>query len=349
MLRIKILYYFCRIKRTSKNEEEYEEDDYDYSEDSDFQNNNKQTTSYNFENQVPTDSSSTRKIPHQYQHSSSRNSNGHSANRKSVTLSKICSQNQFNNQTTTVRSFLIKSYDKIEDFEDLQTNNKTKTNAVINYFIKKSNLEEHDDYLNQIMYGNGGGSGNNHHRLFDFKLSYEFLNFDWFAYQEYSVCDFVYDFSNSNNNRLMPLSGYIENPQASIFYKSNDEFLKCKFRFISKPNQFIKLTVEKIDFDQNECENSFLELKSTQDRNEEALLNKKCESLDKRLVIRDSKTPQSSNMNNFYYYDNYETKFCLCKPHKSTFKHVYMSKYDSLEVKYEIRLNSHDTINKKVI
>lgn len=107
------------------------------------------------------------------------------------------------------------------------SNNKARTDLTVSYFNLHATLSESA-------------------RLMDFKLSYEFIDFDWHAYQEGSLCDFVY-----NANAMGETGGVLSSPNSRIFFSkttsssstAEDEtdragdFLKCKYRIMAKQNQ----------------------------------------------------------------------------------------------------------------
>ena len=102
---------------------------------------------------------------------------------------KIC--DPFDLGNGGVKSFMIKSDSKL-----------VKKNLDITYFSSNEAL----------------GSS----ELEDFKLSYEFLDFDWKNHQKDSICDFKYSFKSGN-------SGFIQNPQASIFYRNSPNIIFLNF------------------------------------------------------------------------------------------------------------------------
>ena len=254
-------------------------------------------------------------------------------------LLKICDPSEITNKTT--RFYLIKTSNNHQNPKKLIT--KSRTNLVVNYFS-----------ANQQLISS---------QLFDFKITYEFFDFDWKTYQENSICNFVYDM---NRDESIPSSGYITNPQASIFYKASDDFLKCRYKLIGKHNQYVKLNVELIDFNLNDFENVYFTNKASP-----IGLNDKCNKLDKRILIKDIEHPwfnsnsendilhdssETSNLNeesNFDFdsrtnenYSNkiFETKICLCKLKLEN--QYYVSKYEALEIEFFIKLNKSEDISK---
>lgn len=254
-----------------------------------------------------------------------------------IPLVRLCNQNDFNN--TAIRSFLIKSVSSKNDSEMmLDDMRRFKTSAIVSYHTSDVQTKAN----NRVNIGSMNTQ-------FDFKISYEFLNFDWHAYQENSVCDFIYNF---NIDHTLPTTGYFGNPKASIFYKTSDESLKCRYRIVGKHNTYIRLTVEHMDFDEKNCENLYY------NESNGALQDSSCSRLGKKLIIRDLKKPlSSSSIESDLFVDSYDAntsssssshertytnRMCLCKTNKY-FKHVYISKYDSVELEYEIKLNSANT------
>lgn len=251
--------------------------------------------------------------------------------RKSL-LVKLCTRADF--ERTPVKYFLIKTSSNFESGH--------KKHLLITYFSSNASLTQSS-------------------KLFDFKLSFEYINFDWHTYQKNSVCDFVY---NLNSDEGIPLSGVITNPKSSIFYKTADEYLKCKYRLVSKPNQYIKLTVKSIQFDMNEkkekCENVYFTNVSQ--------AYAKCSRLSKKILIKELKYSWTSSPESDIFYDsfsggdsgsqdfdesdstssqfdeslyqrkNLETKLCLCETVKDVDLY-YVSKYDAIEIEYSIRID----------
>ena len=231
-------------------------------------------------------------------------------------LFKICNPKEITSKT--IRFFLIKSTSNTDDKKSM----KSKTNILVNYFTNNSIAKP---------------------AAFDFKINYEFFDFDWKTYQENTICDFIYDISTDNT---VSHTGLLTNPLASIFYKTLDEKLKCKFKLIAKENQYIKLTIESIDFSLDYCQNSYSLFNETDE----------CLNLSKRIVIRELKL--KSNETEYDYDDDqtqsssdtitspsdvYEPKICLCK--KDSLEMIYVSKYDSIEIEYEVKLNKSEIKN----
>ncbi len=240
-------------------------------------------------------------------------------------LFKICNPKEITSKT--IRFFLIKSTSNTDD----KKSNKSKTNILVNYFTNNSIVKP---------------------AAFDFKINYEFFDFDWKTYQENTICDFIYDISTDNT---ISHTGVLTNPLASIFYKTLDEKLKCKFKLIAKENQYIKLTIESIDFNLDvNCQNSYSLLNETTDE---------CLNLSKRIVIRELKLKSNETEYDDDYDDDtdqqttqsssdattsdrvYEPKICLCKKEDSNDKMIYVSKYDSIEIEYEVKLNKSEIQN----
>jgi hypothetical protein len=193
-------------------------------------------------------------------------------------------------------------------------------------------------------------------RFLDFKVSVEFLNFDWSAYQENSVCDFIYNF---NKDSSLEMSGELANPKASIFYKTADESLKCRYRIIAKHNHYIRLTFESMDFNVRSCENVYFNGTNS------AVSDSACGKMSRKVVVRELRRPVSSNViENEMFYDSQEAndtpppsgssttadsgqhfvnKMCICKTNRY-FKQVYISKYDSLEIEYDVKLDVASTL-----
>lgn len=245
-------------------------------------------------------------------------------------LVKICDRADFDQ--TVIKYFLIKtSVNQIDD-EDATFPIKLKRNLLISYFSSNPALVQAS-------------------RLFDFKLSFEYLNFDWQTYQENSVCDFVY---NLNLDDTIPITGTLVNPKASIFYKTADEFLKCKYRLVAKPNQYIKLSVNSISFemDEEECSNVYFANNKVDSKAQHA----KCSKMSKKILIKELKHPWNGSPENDIFYDyvqdfdtetgsmddnynqklNLDTKLCLCKKSKDM-EVYYVSKYDAIEIEYFVK------------
>jgi hypothetical protein len=252
---------------------------------------------------------------------------------KSV-LFRVCDPKEITSKT--IRFFLIKSTGALDE----KTNRmRSKTSILVNYFLSQGHL---------LPYTSPKSS------LFDFKLSYEFFNFDWFSYQENTVCDFIYDYSTSTSSVK---SGIIRNPQASIFYKTNDEKLKCKYKIIANENHYIKLTFQKLEFNINNCENIFFDVKN-ESSNES--LSDACRNYDRKIVIKElkhsiGKSSDSESSDAEEFYDNiedeetliknqvFEKKMCICGLNEPD--QVYVSKYDTIEIEYEAKLNKKEIKN----
>jgi hypothetical protein len=251
---------------------------------------------------------------------------------------KICDANDLNNSTWASRFFLVKTA-----ATNSPISSQMRTSLIIKYFTTQPKVT-HPAYL------------------YDFKMSFEMIDFDWHTFKTDSVCDFVYNLRE--NSDTLQTSGYIENPQSSIFYKSQSAFLKCKYKFIGKHNQYIKLSIESIDFDNDDdqsqssshqqednetskklkCENVYFN-----DLNRRSINNGKCAQMDRKLVFRELVQPianydESSSAHNSMFDDEQlavgasENKMCLCKQNKFH-NYVYLSKYDVVEVEYTVKLN----------
>lgn len=137
------------------------------------------------------------------------------------TIVKLCDKANFN--STQTKFFLIKT---AATASTPTSGGKTpRSDLVISYFNLFATLSETA-------------------RLNDFRISYEFVNFDWHAYQEASLCNFIYDASLLEHS-----SGLLTNPKSRIFYTNsgwanpnsddnNDAgYLTCKYRLMAKQNQ----------------------------------------------------------------------------------------------------------------
>ena len=202
---------------------------------------------------------------------------------------KIC--DPFDLGNGGVKSFMIKSDSKL-----------VKKNLDITYFSSNEAL----------------GSS----ELEDFKLSYEFLDFDWKNHQKDSICDFKYSFKSGN-------SGFIQNPQASIFYRNSpnekSNFLKCKYQLQARDNQYIKFTFEELDFNLKTCENIYF-------NSDHKLKQEKCDSLFRKIKIKDSKYVDSKDEN-----DKIDLRMCVCRLNK--INQVYVSKSSFIEIEYNVKLD----------
>lgn len=266
----------------------------------------------------------------QFKHHSNENS-------LKTSLFKVCDPKEITSRT--IRLFLIKS---TSGLDEKLAKSKSKTSILVNYFTN-----------NQALVPKSTG-------LFDFKMTYEFFDFDWRYYQEQTVCNFVYDFNKDSSLEY----GFIQNPQASIFYKTTDEKLKCKYRLIGKENQYIKLTFLNMNFNlNNKCENVYFDLNSNTNQTIQ-FLNSKCKNMSKKITIRELKytllKPKNETdtleMDDQLDYDDnvdeddpflknkiFERKMCLCSMSKPN--QVYLSKYDTLEIEYEVKLNKSELAN----
>ena len=253
-------------------------------------------------------------------------------------LFRVCDPREITSKT--IRFFLIKSTGAFDE----QTNRlRSKTSIQVNYFTSQSHMLPYAS-LPRLS-------------LFDFKLSYEFFDFDWLNYQENSVCDFVYDHSSSESGSS---SGIILNPQASIFYKTNDEKLKCKYKIIAKENHYVRLTFQKLEFNLNSCENVYFDIKN--ETNNESLIET-CRSYDRKLIIKEVKHSIGNNNDSEMrdttddFYDAsptededssvknqiFERKMCICELNEPN--QVYVSKYDTIEIEYDVKLNKKEIKN----
>jgi hypothetical protein len=253
---------------------------------------------------------------------------------QSQLLVKLCDAEDLNNN---YRFFLIKSSSsvfKLNKSDDWQTNtvpnnniNKTENlNVLITYFSSTDAL-----FTN---------------RLFDFKIGFEYVNFDWSNYQKSSVCDFIY---NINTDKQMKPSGHLTNPQATIFYKTSDEFLKCRYRLVARLDQYIKLTFKSIEFGSEPGENIYFHEDS--DETSMRLLSEQCLRINRRLIVREMRNPSKEIVNMSNYYEESSTahhfnlnRLCICKLMSSTSgvkKHsqVYISRHNALEIEYLVRLD----------
>lgn len=132
------------------------------------------------------------------------------------TIVKLCDKTNFN--STQTKFFLIKTA------ASTSSGKTPRSDLVVSYFNLFATLSETA-------------------RLNDFRISYEFVNFDWHAYQEASLCNFIYDASLLEHS-----SGLLTNPKSRIFYTNsgsasnsddnNDAgYLTCKYRLMAKQNQ----------------------------------------------------------------------------------------------------------------
>ena len=135
----------------------------------------------------------------------------YNANHRMKTIVQLCDKSDFNNSQT--RFFLIKTAQA--------ANTKARSDLVVSYFNKYATLSETA-------------------RLNDFRISYEFIDFDWDAYQQGTSCDFVY-----NAYSLGSSSGLLTSPKSRIFFSrpnsasadDQDSYLRCKYRLMAKQNQ----------------------------------------------------------------------------------------------------------------
>ena len=244
--------------------------------------------------------------------------------------SKIGIHGTHSNINPSARFYLIRSSAEMNDMEDENERTK-KTNVLISYFNSNQTLIDSSS-------------------LFDFKISYEFFNFDWLTYQSNSVCDFTYDLNSDNK---LALKGVIQNPQSSIFYKTSDEFLKCKYRFIAKTNYYVKLTIESINFDDENsndfCQENIFYIDSKSYKNN----NQKCSKMTKKIILKELNLGDgSAKLENYEEEDEDEeneshnkgrivdNKLCLCKTRKNM-NYVYISKNNAVEIDYQVKLNKN--------
>ena len=230
---------------------------------------------------------------------------------KQSILFKVCNPNELSNHT--VRLFLVKT---------TEAKLKPKTNLAVTYFSS-----------NETLFS----------EMNDFKISYEFLDFDWKHHQANSICNFVYD-SNDMDSKSGQ-QGWIRNPQASIFYQThaNDsvQALSCNYRFIARPNQYVRLTVESVDFHVSHCENVYFFNKSRLVAD-----TQRCDNLKKKLKIKELDFVDSS-LEQYFMEDLMETKVCICKSTKH--QQVYISKFNTVEVEYLIQLDNNLNANNFVL
>ena len=105
-------------------------------------------------------------------------------------LAKLCEPNDINNVTN--RFFLIKT-SNMNDYNK-KSQSKTglrNTNVLITYFSRNQSLTQTS-------------------KLLDFKVTFEFIDFDWHTYQSNTICDFLY---NLNLDDSLPMHGTIKNPK----------------------------------------------------------------------------------------------------------------------------------------
>ncbi len=201
-------------------------------------------------------------------------------------LFKICQPDELTNKTT--RLFLVKAAKAGGASPDL----------TVQYFALRESIGTNE--------------------MSNFILSYEFLNFDWDNYVTGSVCDFEY-ISNS---------GRVTNPKASIFYRyhpnsGESDKLKCRYRLIAGPNQYIRLTIRRINFNLGDCQNVYF----SQAHN---LKYERCESLQRKLKISDS----------FYSKDTETMNLRMCVCSLNSINNVYISKSNIIDIEYDIGLTS---------
>lgn len=230
-------------------------------------------------------------------------------------------------------------------FELMKFCNKSMFNQLtVKYFlIKLSNMDTNKDLL--ITYHTQIESLHRKHT--DFELSYEYLNFDWPNYRNDTLCDFVYDLNVDAN---LATKGRISNPKASIFYKTSESFLKCKYRLVAKANQYIVVRFNSISFnhetrEENSCENVYFTNLNDQYTSSQY---ERCSQLPKKLIVKEPRYSWSNfaYSDNSDYYDmddfdsNLDIKLCLCKrtPNMSLY---YVSKYDSIEIEYNLMLENN--------
>jgi hypothetical protein len=248
---------------------------------------------------------------------------------------------------------------KICDNEDL-------LNASNRNFLIKTNTQLDDQSIKKtlilITYYNSENSLAQNVNLFDFKINFEFIKFDWDFYKQGSVCDFIYNF---NVNNKMTHNGFIKNPEASIFYSLSDDYIKCRYRIIAKQNQYIKLSFVKIDFNADETQENVYFTDTTY--NFDFSKKNECDNLQKRILIKELNQPWSDSDDsdiindsfdsNYEYYDfdvkakenddkkDFKTKICLCKLTNPLKMYNYTTKYDSVEIEYQVKLNKMDDLN----
>ena len=192
------------------------------------------------------------------------------------------------------------------------------------------------------------------------------------------MCDFIYNFNLDSTLPLAGFLANPK--ASIFYKPTSGESLQCRYRLVARYNFYIKLTVEYIDFEKLEkssgnaesngnkeaanelCENVYYN--STNWRDSEAA----CSRLSKKLIIREPRKPLSANsIENEMFFDSYEdsssaasdddddddddaydqpphqrrfvNRICLCRANRY-FKPVYVSKYDSLEIEYNVRLSS---------
>ena len=250
-------------------------------------------------------------------------------------LLKICDNDDLLNASN--RNFLIKTNTQLDDLTV------KKTLVLITYFKNKDSLTDNAD-------------------LFDFKINFEFIKFDWNFYKQGSVCDFVYNF---NLNGKMKQNGFIRNPEGSIFYSLSDDYVKCRYRILAKQNQYIKLSFEQIDFNADENQNNVYFTDTTYNVDFEK--KRECDNIQKRILIKELNQPWSESDDNdvinnsfdsnYEYYDfevnamekdekkDFKTKMCLCKLSHSLRIYNFTTKYDAVEIEYQVKLRKADSLN----
>lgn len=255
---------------------------------------------------------------------------------------KLCNKEDFNG--TQTRFFLVKTA------QSRPLSSKARSDLIVSYFNLFATLSESA-------------------RLNDFRISYEFVDFDWHAYQDGSLCNFVYD-----ANQLDIRSGTLTNPKSRIFYiKSSipyasddqdqeDGYLRCKYRLVAKQNHYIRLTVKQVDFDvDNQLENVFF---TTSDKIGSRPFQR-CAALPRKLIIRDLQhswsDPEASRSDMDFEppqpemaYDEssaepgeklwrLDTKLCLCRVRNDS-ELMYISKFDMIEIEYKVKLEDGEPV-----
>ncbi|RNA36355.1 dorsal-ventral patterning tolloid 1, partial [Brachionus plicatilis] len=230
-------------------------------------------------------------------------------------LMKFCNKSMFDQ--LTVKYFLIK-------LSDLDANK----DLVVSYFDNMAPLQRKHS---------------------DFELSFEYLNFDWSNYKNDTLCDFVYDL---NVDGGIGTKGLLTNPKASIFYKTNEPFLKCKYRLVARPNQYIVVRFKSIDFgdgaqDDHENESENVYFTNLNDQFTRSQYDS-CSKLRKKIILKEPRhswsnfayndVPDYYDMNDFDH--NLDIKLCLCKK-TANMSLYYVSKYDSIEIEYNLLLENN--------
>ena len=159
-------------------------------------------------------------------------------------------------------------------------------------------------------------------KRYDFKIYYEYFHLNWDTHVKSSVCNYIIK-PNSMNK------GSIVNPQFDIIYKFNS--LNCKYQLIGNRNQYIKLTVNEITFNNDNCNENLFQIGQ-----DDYDLENKCSQIDTNLMIKEPDPHFTSMLKNDGSNNKTIAKACMCK--RVDEKKVFISQTNFIELSYNLKI-----------